>query len=410
MVATLIRATGDWTVAEDAAQEAFARAAASWPADGVPDAPGAWLLTVARRAAVDALRRHAAQRRRADAQGIADTLAGRHVSGDPADQATLGWEERVDDRLRLIFTCAHPALALEARVALTLRIVGGLQTDEIARAFLVSTPTMAQRIVRAKRRIAGAGVPYRVPDESELPHRLHGVLSVLYVIFSEGYSSAGGQPLRDDLAGEAIRLARMLVELVPVEQRDDPRALLALMLLQHSRRRARVVGGAVVPFDEQDRSLWNRGDIDEAAALLRVPVVRRTSYRVQAEIAGVHALSASPAQTPWRQVVELYDELGGFVDSPVVALNRAIAVSFADSPERGLIALDDTVASGHLAGGHLVPATRADMLRRAGRLSEAADLYALAASRAPSDPERRFLERRRLDALHRAGRFDPRRE
>jgi RNA polymerase sigma-70 factor (ECF subfamily) len=388
IVASLIRETRDWTIAEDATQEAFARAAARWPIDGVPRSPGAWLMTVARRAALDALRRRAAEDRRVQAAGIVEELT---CPADAAD-AQLDW---ADDRVRLIFTCAHPALSMEARVALTLRVVGGLETDEIAHAFLVSPTTMAQRLVRAKRRISGAGIPYRVPSATELPDRLGGVLAVLYLVFSEGYAAASGeQPLRDDLAQEAIRLLRLVVDLLPEPERDDPRALLALMLLQHSRRSARVRDGEVVPFDEQDRARWDHQEIAEAVALLGQAPARRTPYRLQAELAAAHATAAAPSEVPWSTVAALYDELAAFGDSPVVLLNRAVAIGFAETPQRGLDELHRLSGRAPLAGGHLLPAARAHFLRQSGRPVEAAAAYRAAAERAPTAAERRFLERR----------------
>ncbi|AZS43109.1 hypothetical protein BWL13_00654 [Microbacterium oleivorans] len=395
IVATLIRETRDWTIAEDATQEAFARAAARWRVDGVPRSPGAWVMTVARRAALDAVRRRAAETRRVQAAGIVEELSG------PADEADarLHWADDSDDRVRLIFTCAHPALSMEARVALTLRVVGGLETDEIARAFLVTPTTMAQRLVRAKRRIAGAGIPYRVPSESELPGRLEGVLAVLYLIFSEGYSaSSGEQPLRDDLAQEAIRLLRLVVDLLPRPARDDAEALLALMLLQHSRREARVRDGEIVPFEEQDRTRWDHAEIVEALTLLPTAPGRRTPYRIQAEIAAAHATASASSAVPWSTVVALYDELTQFGDSPVVLLNRAVAIGFADTPERGLEELTRLSERAPVAEGHLLPAARAHFLRDLGRSAEAAAEYRVAAERAPTVAERRLLERRAAEA------------
>lgn len=397
MVAAVIRATGDWTLAEDAAQEAFEKAAARWATEGVPARPGAWLTTVARNAAVDQLRRRTTESRKLEEVAIEAALTGENGRGSPADHVTQGWDDEPDDRLRLIFTCAHPALEIQARVALTLRTVGGLTTGEIARAFLVPEATVAQRIVRAKRRIAHAGIPYRVPGADQLPERRDGVLAVLYLVFTEGHSATSGETLeRVDLAIEAIRLARLVVEIMPRAQQDEPRALLALMLLQHSRRDTRVdAAGELVPLEEQDRRRWDRGAIDEAVGLLRAPGLERGGYRVQAEIAAEHATAASGETTDWVRIVRLYDELADATSSPVVALNRAIAIGMSRGPDAGLAELRRIEVSGALEGYHLLPAAQADLLRRARRDGAAAERYDAAIALAPTLAERRYLQRRR---------------
>ncbi len=391
--------TGDWGLAEDAAQVAFEKAAASWPRDGVPDVPGAWLTTVARNTAMDALRRRTVEERKLrEVAAVAVTMG--DVSPDPAVLAAREWDEEADDRLRLLFACAHPALAMEARVALTLHAVAGLTTRQIAHAFLVSESTMAQRLVRAKRRIRGAGIPFRVPAAEELPERLDGVLAVLYLVYSEGYTASGGDDwMRVDLAAEAIRVLRLTIDLIGPGQNDEARALLALMLLNHSRRTARVdAEGDLVPLEHQDRSVWDRDLIAEARALLEQPYGVRGGYRVQAELAAEHALARDAAETDWPCILELYDELATFTESPMVRLNRAIAVAFAESYEVGLDELDRLDADAELRDSHLVHAARADLLRRMGRSVEAIEAYRRALERAPTGAERRYL-RRRLDEL-----------
>lgn len=366
-----------------------------WPREGVPDVPGAWLTTVARNAALDVLRRRATEERKL--RDVAAMAIGRgEVADDPAVLAARDWEEDADDRLRLLFACAHPALSMEARVALTLHAVAGLTTREIAHAFLVTEPTMAQRLVRAKRRIRGAGIPFRVPSAAELPERVDGVLSVLYLVFSEGYAaSAGEEWLRVDLAAEAIRVLRLVLDLVAPEQRDEGRALLALMLLQHARRSARLdAAGDIVPLEEQDRTTWDAGMLAEARSLLEAPYRVRGGYRVQAELAAVHAFAPDADSTDWRRIVELYDELGAFSASPVIRLNRAIAVAFASGLPAGIRELDALGESGELAGNHLLPAARADLLRRSGDAVAAAAAYRAALDLAPTEPERRYLRRR----------------
>lgn len=386
VVATLIRVTGDWDVAEEAAAGAFERALVTWPRDGVPRAPGGWLTTTARNLALDRLRRRGVEATKLKEWMVMDD---RHGPGDPAQQAVA--DPNWDDRLRLIFTCAHPALSLEARVALTLRTVGGLTTPEVARAFLVSESTLAQRIVRAKAKIAHAAIPYVVPSPEALPDRLDGVLAVLYLIHTEGYTASSGPDLqRLDLAAEAIRLTRLLYGLLPG---PDPAALLALMLFQHARSSTRVdEQGDLVPLEDQDRSAWNAVEIAEGHRLLAEwPDAARTPYRVQAEIQAVHVRAERAADTDWWTILARYAELP---DSPVVELNRAIARGMADDPVAGLDALERLEASGRLAGYHLLPAAQADLSRRAGLVDRAEELYRRAIELAPTEPERRYLVRR----------------
>ncbi|WP_046771760.1 RNA polymerase sigma factor [Jiangella alkaliphila] len=384
VVATLIGQTRDWDLAEDSAQEAFATALTAWRRDGVPDRPGAWLTTTARHRATDRLRR--------DAAGKAKLRQLAVLAREP-DESTA--EEIPDERLRLIFTCCHPALPFEARVALTLRTLAGLSTAEIARAFLTAEPTMAQRIVRAKRKIAEAGIPYRVPPAELLPERLASVLAVLYLIFNEGY---GEHDASRALTAEAIHLARVLGRLLPDE--PEPRGLLALMLLHEARRSTRVDDGVLVPLERQDRSRWDRALIDEGVAVLDEALTLRRGgpYQVQAAIAACHATAPDAAGTDWPQIAALYAELGRLAPSPVVELNRAVAVAMADGIAAGLALVDELAASGRLDGYHLLPATRADLLRRDGRTAEARAAYEEALRLAASDADRRYLTGR-LDAL-----------
>jgi RNA polymerase sigma-70 factor, ECF subfamily len=383
IVAGLIRTTGDWDLAEDCVADATERALQRWPRDGIPDNPAAWLTTVAARRAIDVIRRAATERSKLAEVAVVDELD-RQSAPDPPSPS--------DDRLRLVFTCCHPALPLEARVALTLKVVAGLSTAAIGRAFLTSEATMGQRLLRAKRKIANAGIPYRVPSADVLPERLDGVLAVVYLVFTEGY--AASEP---ELAEEAIRLARLLAELMP--ESDEACSLLALMLLQHARRHARLVDGELVTLEHQDRTRWDTGSIDEALTLLAVRPVRRGPYRLQATLAAVHATAGDPADTDWRAIVTLYDDLFGLVASPVVVLNRAIAIGMCDGPLAGLAALDDVAADPRLAGRHLLPAARADLLARAGRSTEAVAELDLAVQLAPTEAERRQLVRRRQELL-----------
>jgi RNA polymerase sigma-70 factor (ECF subfamily) len=387
VVAYLIRVTRDWGLAEDCAQDAFIKALERWPRDGIPTSPGGWLMTTARNRALDRLRR--ATVGTAKLQELAMTT--RALESDEHDEGEIG-----DDRLRLIFTCCHPALPIEAQVALTLRTLAGLTTAEIARAFLISQETMAKRLVRAKRKIQDAGIPYRVPPAHELPDRLTAVLAVIYALFNEGYgASAGADLIRTGLCAEAIRLGRLLAALMP----DEPEVLglLSLMILHDARRAARVdAAGDLVTLEEQDRSRWDTAVIGEACALLDAAVRRRRPgpYQVQAAIAACHASAPTAAATDWAEIAALYERLSRMVPSPVVALNRAVAVAMADGPAAGLRLVEQLERGGALADYYLLPATRADLLRRLGRSEQAEVAYRRALALAPTDAERRYLTRR----------------
>ena len=386
IVASLIRMTGNWDLAEECTQDAFAAALTKWASDGVPDRPGAWLTTTARNRALDRLRRSKTE---------AAKLQEAAVLSVPEEPAAWGDSGVPDDRLRLMFTCCHPALTLEARVALTLRTLAGLTTVEIARAFLVPEGTMAKRLTRAKHKIRDAGIPYRVPPAHLLPERTTGVLAVLYLLFNEGYSASAGDLMRPDLSGEAIRLGRLLVNLMP----DEPEAtgLLALMLLQDARSVARLdPHGELVSLEEQDRTRWDRAKIAEGIALLEAALRRQCAgpYQVQAAIAACHAEALTAGDTDWAQIALLYGQLRKFVPSPVVDLNRAVAVAMAEGPEAGLVLVDELAANGELAAYYLLPATRADLLRRLNRRPEAVASYRAALNLAPTEPERRYLAKR----------------
>jgi RNA polymerase sigma-70 factor, ECF subfamily len=387
IVASLIRMTGDWDLAEECTQDAFTTALARWPADGIPDRPGAWLTTTARNRALDKLRR---------SKNEAVKLKEAAMLAEPAQPADIGDSGVTDDRLRLIFTCCHPALSLEARVALTLRTLAGLTTPEIARAFLVPEPTMAKRLVRAKNKIRDAGIPYRVPPAHLLPDRMTGVLAVLYLLFNEGYAATAGPGLvRGDLCTEAIRLARVLTSLMPAE--PEASGLLALMLLTDARRAARLdADGEVVTLDQQDRSRWDKAEIEEGLGLLDAALRHQQAgqYQLQAAIAACHASAADQADTDWAEIALLYGQLRRLIPSAVIELNWAVAVAMSDGPAAGLAIVNGLDADGQLADYHLLAATRADFLRRLGRLEEAAESYRQALQQVATEPERRFLERR----------------
>jgi RNA polymerase sigma-70 factor (ECF subfamily) len=390
-LATLIRLLGDFDLAEESLQDAFAAALVQWPRDGQPQNPRAWLVSTARHRGIDRIRR---QRR------LVPTPA-EHLLAAVATEPDMDPDPFPDDRLRLIFTCCHPALGLEAQIALTLKTLGGLEVGEIARAFLVAPSTMAQRLVRAKNKIRAARIPYEVPSPERLGERLEGVLRVLYLLFNEGYAPTSGDgQVRADLCAEAIRLARLLAVLLPAEA--EAAALLGLLLLQDSRRQARFdARGDLVTLDEQDRTRWDAARISEGAGLAEAALRRGGAgfYAIQAAIAAVHAQAARAADTDWRQIAILYAVLMRLHPSPVVALNRAAAVGMADGPEQGLRLLAEIEAGGALDGYHLLPAARADLLRRLGRLAEAAAAYDAALALSPSDAERRYLERRRREVV-----------
>ena len=384
VLAGLIRLAGDFETAEDALQEAYARALETWSRDGIPEKPGAWLNTVSRRIVLDRLRR---VRRTAE---LPDDLT--------APEEVVEDEHAIeDDRLRLLFTCCHPALAPEARCGLALRTLGGLSTREIARAFVEPEPTTSQRLVRAKKKIREAGIPYEVPSREKLPERVATVLSVLYLIFNEGYAATDAPSLlRPGLTSEAIRLARLSVQLLPGQA--EAKGLLALMLLTDSRRAARLSNdGELVPLEEQDRSLWNRAQIEEGVRIVDDVLALRTPgpYQIQAAIAALHAQAGTAAATDWPQIAALYESLLRFLPTPVVALNAAVAMGMSTSPERAL----ERIASIDLPRYHLLPAAKADLLRRAGRMGEAAAAYREALELATNPAERRYLERRLVQTL-----------
>jgi len=389
--ATLIRLLGDFDLAEDATHEAFRVALEQWPRDGIPAHPRAWLVSTGRFKAIDTLRRHA--RFDTSLEEVTERL-----DRDTRNAVGLNDEDLEDDRLRLIFTCCHPALPPDARVALTLREVCGLTTEAIAHAFLTTPPTLAQRIVRAKAKIRDGRIPYEVPSRNDLPERLGTVLQVIYLVFNEGYSASSGESLtRPDLSGEAIRLGRLLVELLP-----EPEALglLALMLLHESRRAARTSPeGDLILLEDQDRSLWNREQIAEGTALMERALSSRQFglYTLQAAIAAVHAAAPNVSTTDWAQIVGLYDQLAQVAPSPVVEINRAVAVAMRDGPAAGLALMDTILARGDLSGYHLAHSARADLCRRLGRTAEARASYLQALALAQQEPERRFLERRIAD-------------
>jgi RNA polymerase sigma-70 factor, ECF subfamily len=387
ILATLIRLLGDLDLAEDAMQESFAAALNLWQKTGIPENPRPWLISTARFKAIDAMRRRA----RFDAS-LPDLVL--HLEAQSAEKPH-DEEEVEDDRLRLIFTCCHPFLPPEAHLALTLREVCGLSTEEIARAFLVSPGTLAQRIVRAKAAIRDKGIPYQVPSPQELPQRLSAVLQVIYLIFNEGYSAAAGSEVtRAELTGEAIRLGRLVSELLP---EPEAMGLLALMLLQESRRAARTSpAGDLILLEQQNRTLWNRDQIAEGVALVEraLETHRFGSYTLQAAIAAVHAEAESAAVTDWRQIATLYDRLTRMEPSPIVELNRAVAIAMCDGPKSGLNLIDSLLARGELANYHLAHSARADLCRRLGRTAEARSSYEKALALAQQEPERRFLQKR----------------
>jgi RNA polymerase sigma-70 factor (ECF subfamily) len=390
IVATLIGMVGDFDLAEESAQEAFAAAVDQWRVSGVPDLPRAWIIQTARHKAIDRIRRNARFEEKLESYATSGLVR-------TAEEPDYDTSEIPDDRLRLIFTCCHPALALEAQVALTLRTLCGLETDEIARAFLVPEATMAQRLVRAKRKIRDAGIPYTVPETNDMAARVEAVLTVLYLVFNEGYAATRVGPLvRTDLCAEAIRLGRLVRSLMMPQPPAEATALVALMLLHDARREARVDdAGDIVVLEEQDRSRWDQAQIAEALPLVDEALSGGPGpFALQAAIAAVHCQAARPEDTGWPQIVRLYDLLERVQPSPIVSLNRAVAVAMADGPQPGLALIDTLAENNDLANYHLLHAARADLLRRLGSPVEAAESYLRALALVTNDSERRFLERR----------------
>jgi RNA polymerase sigma-70 factor (ECF subfamily) len=390
IVATLIRLSGDFDVAEEAAQEAFAAAANQWLTDGIPELPRAWIIQTAKHKIIDRIRRESSFAEKL--QSYATTEVGRTIVEPHGD-----WSDFPDDRLKLIFTCCHPALASDAQVALTLRTLGGLETDEIARAFLVPEATMAQRLVRAKKKIRDARIPYKEPEPQDLPARLDAVLTVIYLIFNEGYAATRGAALvRSDLCAEAIRLSRLVRTLMGPKPPSEATGLLALMLLHDSRRNARSdAAGDLIVLEDQDRRLWNQGQIGEALPLVAEAFEGSPGpYALQAAIGAEHCRAARAEDTDWTRIVFLYDLLGRFQPSPVVSLNRAVAVAMVEGPRRGLELIEEIAADGSLDTYHLLHAARADLHRRDRAFPEAARSYSRALELVTNDSERRYLQRR----------------
>jgi RNA polymerase sigma-70 factor, ECF subfamily len=391
IIASLIRISGSFDLAEEAMQESFASALSSWPVKGIPENPGAWIMTTAHRKIIDAGRRESLRREKQDSLRYQTETVVLPTDLEP-DAPAMHFP---DDRLRLIFTCCHPAINPEARVALTLRTLGGLSTSEIAKAFLLSEATLAQRLVRAKRKITEAQIPYELPTPDRLPERLAAVQAVVYLIFNEGYSATEGPELvRNDLCVEAIRLGRMLIDLLPGESENI--GLLALMLLQDSRRNARTAGGELITLEDQDRALWDRRQISEGLILVEKALKTGPAgpYQMQAAIAALHAEAATPADTDWPQIAALYDRLLTLNPSPVIALNHAVAVAMSGAIVDGLKRIDELGLSGELAGYYLLHAARADLLRRLNRKTEAAAAYRSALGLVSNGVERNFLVRR----------------